>query len=315
MVFHCGPLRGCTSLARSRLPLYLPSHRSWSRYRTTRQNDAPAVCQHAHIGTYAFALAIPLRARLTRLGVHVILHREIECQRVATPELRRLPLAAPTPLSTPRRGESAYHHLLGKYWSMEQIRKATLFDNDRIAATYASAFEDDPTFSWFFPNANTRRRRLQGFFRFVGPHMALPHDETWMTDDALAVAIWIPPDKWKMPMMQQLRLLPGFVRWSGRFTPRILSALTKMDKVHPHDPPSWYLLGLGTVKEHQGKGLGSAVLSHMLARCDTEGLPAYLESSNPRNIPFYARHGFVEREPIRFGDQGPVLTPMWRDPR
>jgi GNAT superfamily N-acetyltransferase len=118
-----------------------------------------------------------------------------------------------------------------------------------------------------------------------------------------------------MPMMQQLRLLPGFVRWSGRFTPRILNALTKMDKVHPHDPPSWYLLGLATVKEHQGKGLGSALLSHMLTRCDTEGLPAYLESSNPRNVPFYARHGFVEREPIRFGDQGPVLTPMWRDPR
>ena len=58
-----------------------------------------------------------------------------------------------------------------------------------------------------------------------------------------------------------------------------------MDKVHPRDPPSWYLLGLGTVKEHQGKGLGSAVLSHMLSRCDTEGLPAYLESSNPRNVP------------------------------
>jgi GNAT superfamily N-acetyltransferase len=204
---------------------------------------------------------------------------------------------------------------LGKYWSVDQIRKATLLDNDHIAATYASAFEDDPTFSWFFPKASTRRRRLQGFFGFVGPHMALPHDETWMTDDALAVATWIPPDKWKMPMMQQLRLLPGFVRWSGRFTPRILNALTKMDKVHPHDPPSWYLLGLGTVKEHQGKGLGSAVLSHMLTRCDTEGLPAYLESSNPRNIPFYARHGFVERDPIRFGDQGPVLTPMWRDPR
>lgn len=43
--------------------------------------------------------------------------------------------------------------------------QAALFDNDRIAATYASAFEDDPTFSWFFPKASTRRRRLQGFPR------------------------------------------------------------------------------------------------------------------------------------------------------
>jgi GNAT superfamily N-acetyltransferase len=145
--------------------------------------------------------------------------------------------------------------------------------------------------------------------------MALPHDETWMTDDARAAAIWIPPDKWKMSMGQQVRLLPGFARWAGLRTPRVLNALTKMEKAHPHDPPSWYLLGLATEKEHQGKGLGSALLAHMLARCDDDGLPAYLESSNPRNIPFYARHGFAEREAIRFGDTGPVITPMWRDPR
>ena len=116
-------------------------------------------------------------------------------------------------------------------------------------------------------------------------------------------------------MMQQLRLLPGFVRWSGRFTPRILNALTKMDKVHPHDPPSWYLLGLGTVKEHQGKGLGSAVLSHMLSRCDTEGLPAYLESSNPRNVPFYARHGFVDASRSGSETRARCSRRCRRDPR
>ncbi|MGQ0618089.1 MAG: GNAT family N-acetyltransferase [Acidimicrobiia bacterium] len=196
-----------------------------------------------------------------------------------------------------------------------ELRKATPADNDLLAATMASAFHDDPLFSWFFPDPYTRRRRLQGFFAYGNARMILPHDETWMTADGAAAAGWIPPDKWKMPIREQLRLLPGMLRWAGRRTPRVLATLTKMEKEHPHDPPSWYLLALGTAKEHQGKGFGSALMAPMLERLDAEGLPAYLESSNPRNIPFYARHGFVERQPLLFGDGTIVLTPMWRDPR
>jgi GNAT superfamily N-acetyltransferase len=196
-----------------------------------------------------------------------------------------------------------------------ELRKATRADNDRIAATFASAFEDDPTFSWFFPDPASRRRRLHGFFAYCFPHMALPFDETWMTEDGAAVAVWIPPDQWKMPATQQLRMLPGFVRWAGRRTPRVLRTLGTMDKHHPHDPPSWYLLGLATEKERQSKGLGSALVSHMLQRSDAEGIPAYLESSCPRNIPFYARHGFVESDPLPLGEGAPIVTPMWRDAR
>ena len=196
------------------------------------------------------------------------------------------------------------------------ISKATIDDNPQLAKTWASAFEHDPTFSWFFTNPKTRLRKLEGFFGFTAPRMGLQQGETYMTDDCRAAAMWIPPDKWKMSTGEQMRMLPGFVRWAGLRTPRILGTLTKMEKAHPHDPPSWYLLALGTDQEHQGKGLGSALMTDMLNRIDELGLPAYLESSNPRNIPFYARHGFVEREPMRFGgDSGPVLTPMWREAR
>jgi len=197
-----------------------------------------------------------------------------------------------------------------------EITKATVADNPRLAKTWASAFENDPTFSWFFTNPKTRFRKLEGFFGYTAPRMGLEFDETYMSDGCGAAAMWIPPDKWKIPMGQQLRMMPGFVRWAGWRTPRMMGALTKMEKAHPHDPPSWYLLALGTQQDQQGKGLGSALMTDMLHRIDDEGLPAYLESSNPRNIPFYARHGFVEREPMRFGGaDGPVVTPMWREAR
>ncbi|HEY8549569.1 MAG TPA: hypothetical protein VIL35_06420 [Vicinamibacterales bacterium] len=51
-----------------------------------------------------------------------------------------------------------------------------------------------------------------------------------------------------------------------------------------------------------------------LARCDLDGLPAYLESSNPRNIWLYERHGFEIIGKIQVGSS-PTMTPMLRKAR
>lgn len=46
-------------------------------------------------------------------------------------------------------------------------------------------------------------------------------------------------------------------------------------------------------------------------RAFEQGIPGYLESSNPANIPFYQRHGYEIIGEIQVGSS-PVLTPMWR---
>ncbi len=53
----------------------------------------------------------------------------------------------------------------------------------------------------------------------------------------------------------------------------------------------------------------------MTAECDERGVAAYLESSNPRNEPLYARYGFEPRPAIALPDGGPRVTPMWRPAR
>ena len=59
---------------------------------------------------------------------------------------------------------------------------------------------------------------------------------------------------------------------------------------------------------------GAALLRHALDRCDREDLPAYLESTNSRNISLYLRHGFVAVGEIRAGSS-PIVVPMLRLPR
>ena len=56
-------------------------------------------------------------------------------------------------------------------------------------------------------------------------------------------------------------------------------------------------------------------MSSRLDRCDAEYAPAYLESSNPDNVPYYERFGFEVTGELRLPDGGPSLIPMWRKPR
>jgi ribosomal protein S18 acetylase RimI-like enzyme len=85
----------------------------------------------------------------------------------------------------------------------------------------------------------------------------------------------------------------------------------QMAKCHPTEP-HWHLALIGVDPAHQGKGHGDALMAYALAQHDH--MPAYLESSNPRNISFYRRHGFEPLGAIQVGSS-PTLVPMLRRPR
>ena len=87
-----------------------------------------------------------------------------------------------------------------------------------------------------------------------------------------------------------------------------------MGRRHPR-VPHYYLHAIGALRDCQGQGLGSALLKHTTRRCDEEGMPAYLESSSPRNVPLYERHGFEVQAAEPLGEGGPPMFFMWREPR
>ena len=46
--------------------------------------------------------------------------------------------------------------------------------------------------------------------------------------------------------------------------------------------------------------MGARLLEHVLGNCDDTRLRAHLESSNPRNISLYERHGFEITAEVEF---------------
>jgi GNAT superfamily N-acetyltransferase len=196
------------------------------------------------------------------------------------------------------------------------IRKAAAGDVPTAAGTLADAFADDPAFSWAAPDAARRHKHAPRYFERLIDKIYLPKDEVHLADDGAGVALWAPPERWKISTAASLPLFPIMLRATGSKLPRAMKMLALMDSLHDQqDEPHYYLPIIGVRSSSRGKGYGGALLQHMLDRCDDEGRPAYLEATAPANQALYHRHGFVPLSEQRWPGGGPPFWPMWRSPR
>ena len=133
-----------------------------------------------------------------------------------------------------------------------------------------------------------------------------------LLDDA-CVTFWRAPD-YEYPRRDENALNDGDSPFPPDVAERFDILGRSLDDSHPHDTPHWYLNVISTLPRHQGQGLGARTLAPVLAICDRDGVAAYLESSNPRNMTLYRRQGSSRpaRSPCL---TGPSLYPMWREPR
>jgi ribosomal protein S18 acetylase RimI-like enzyme len=195
------------------------------------------------------------------------------------------------------------------------VRHAVAADLPALAATLGRAFADDQLFTWVYEGSagDALERRLTSFFD-VCLRAGLRRGHTYAVDGDVGAAIWSPPDVDVFDdehLEELVLLLAGHL---GARAELVGEAFTLLGEAHPHDVPHFYLFVLGTRPDHRGAGVGSALLRHVLDTCDAEGLPAYLESSDPRNVPLYERHGFRVLQELEVSPGGPTARPMWRDP-
>ena len=196
----------------------------------------------------------------------------------------------------------------------ETVRSATAADAPRIAAALAAAFYDDPIASWLLRDDSRRMRQLERGFGLFIRRLYLPAGECLTTEHVAGGALWLPPGRWQAPLPTQLRVLAGVAGICGRALPRFLRYSRLLESKHPRED-HYYLPYMGVEPGRQGRGIGSALLRPVLERCDSDGVPAYLEASSPRNRDLYQRHGFEVVEVVELATGGPAHWLMWREPR
>ena len=179
-------------------------------------------------------------------------------------------------------------------------------DQQAVVAVITLAFSTDPMARWTFPDPATYLSVLPEMVRAFG-EKGFAHGAAHLAGGGAAADIWLPPDV--HPDRERLTAL--FEQHApGERQADLQRVFAEMERHHPSEP-CWYLPLIGVDPTCQGRGYGSALLRHALEGCDRDGTPAYLESSNPRNIPLYQRHGFEIIGSIQAGTS-PAVVPMLR---
>src|ERR671915_979535 len=171
------------------------------------------------------------------------------------------------------------------------------------------AFSADPLSRWIWPDSQQYHMYFPSIVRAFGGK-AFTHGSAYYVNGYAATALWLPPnvqpDEEKLISLVQRTV-------SEQIQKDFFPVFELMSRYHPSEP-HWYLPLMGVDPLQQGKGFGSALLQHTLIQCDRDSKLAYLESSNPRNIPLYERYGFELLGTIQIGTS-PSIAPMLRRPR
>lgn len=180
---------------------------------------------------------------------------------------------------------------------------------DAAISTVVLAFATDPMARWSWPGQAQFLAAMPRLVRAFGGN-AFGAGSAYCAENYSGVALWLPPgmepDTDALIELMQTTLDPSL-------GDNAFAIFGEMEKYHPHEP-HWYLPLIGVDPLHQGKGIGDALMAHALERCDRDRAAAYLESSNPRNISLYRRHGFEPLGEIQVGSS-PSLVPMLRKAR
>lgn len=185
-------------------------------------------------------------------------------------------------------------------------------DVRKIRTLLAAAYLDDPLTAWIFRDPATRLDACAAWYGLFAEAYAATGRITEVVEDGelVGVCLWRGPDdaalRWEgTPSVAGL--LAALVGTEHAGT--VADALHRISEITP-DPPYTYVNFLAVRPDLQGRGFGQRALAPVFGA----GYPVQLETTNPRNVAFYERVGFVVRAELQLGADGPLLRAMQRQP-
>jgi GNAT superfamily N-acetyltransferase len=181
----------------------------------------------------------------------------------------------------------------------------------------ARAFYDDPFLRYVLPIDADRQRLLPSFFL---PLMRAGRmfGETYSIETAAGAAYWSRPGQHLTDEQESEAGMTEVATILGEDAFKRFTAVVELCRsLHTRDARAehWHLELLGVDTPLQGQGIGSALLQPVLQQADEQGTPCYLETLQPRNVPFYQGHGFEVVVEMVEPKSNLGLWTFWREPR
>ena len=168
---------------------------------------------------------------------------------------------------------------------------------------------DDPVMRWLIPDDVDYEVRPPGDLR-QHPAGWLATDSLWCTDDAVAIAGWLPPGRPEV----EVERVPPFEHPEWR--KRSISRDRRRDSTSTRRPrrtgtsTCWPPIPTGS-----GRGWARALMAVVFEIADGHGLPCYLETETKENVGYYRHHGFEVRSEWDVPLDGPHMWGMLRPAR
>jgi GNAT superfamily N-acetyltransferase len=181
----------------------------------------------------------------------------------------------------------------------------------------ADAFHHDPFVSMMFPNEWIRSKAMPlaqraALLQSIAAGGAIGAFEG---ERLVGAAVTFPYGKYPLDAKTFARGVPSYLGaglLNAHHLPRMIGEDRLATKYKP-TAPHLYVELVGVKPGEQGKGIGSKLLGHVLDAADAAGHPAFLETSNPKNVKLYERLGFDVTS--SYTSRGVTNWQFWREPK
>lgn len=185
-----------------------------------------------------------------------------------------------------------------------RISRLTKSDKPLFVTLMCRAFARDPLFLHAFGDMTIDREarsRLTSFVSFLFNKSLMLHEEVWgyfENESLLGTYIVENPHAGKLPNRRFLRLFWRTFPFLFRFPGKTLGFLNSYMRITRSAAPSFphhYLIMIGVEPEAQGRGIGKALMLHLLSEvgADTDSQGIALDTENEKNVSLYKRFGFT----------------------
>ena len=178
--------------------------------------------------------------------------------------------------------------------------RAEYKDKERIVDILARSFDDNKSVNYIVKQDKKRSQRMKKLMEYSFDVCNLFGD-IFLSEDKKGCALIVVPDKKKTTfksILLDVKLVLSVIGLSN--VKKAMSRESKINKLHPKEPV-YYLWFIGVDPAEQNKGIGTSLLKEIIAEAKKKQRPIYLETSTPKNIPWYEKFGFIIYDKLDFG--------------